>query len=46
MTNYDLNCDGRVSQSEWLIAMKQTFDKSPAACRTSLKTIEKALTQK
>ena len=43
MENYDLNCDGKVSLSEWLIAMKKTFDKSPAACKTSLKTIEKAL---
>jgi hypothetical protein len=43
MENYDLNCDGKVSLSEWLIAMKKTFDNSPAACRTSLKNIEKAL---
>jgi len=43
MENYDLNCDGKVSLSERLIAMKKTFDSSPAACRTSLKNIEKAL---
>ena len=41
MANYDLNCDGKVSRSEWLIAFKKTYDTSPAACKTSLKTIEK-----
>ena len=36
--NIDLNCDGRISLREWLNAQKATFDKSVAACKTSLKT--------
>ena len=38
--DYDLDMDGKVSLSEWLIAMKATRDKSEAACKTSLKSIE------
>ena len=43
MQNFDLNLDGKVSQSEFLIEIKKTFDKSAAAARTSLKTMEKVL---
>ena len=43
MQNYDLNMDGKVSLSEWLIEHKKTFDKSETACKTSLKTIEKVV---
>jgi hypothetical protein len=43
MKNLDLNADGKVSQREWLIAMHQTYEKSEAACRTSLKATEKAI---
>ena len=35
--------DGKVSKSEWLIAIKNTFDKSEAGAKTTLKTVEKCL---
>jgi len=41
MENLDLNLDGKVSLREWLIAQKNTFDKSEAACKTALKAMEK-----
>ena len=41
MENLDINMDGSVSLREWLIAQKATFDKSEAACKTSLKAMEK-----
>ena len=43
MSNYDLNMDGKVSLSEWLIEHKKTFDKSELGCKTALKTIEKVV---
>ena len=43
MENMDVNMDGKVSLSEWLIAMKTTFDKSEAACKTAIKAHEKAV---
>ena len=33
MQNLDTNLDGKVSLREWLIAMKETFDKSEVASR-------------
>ena len=43
MQNLDLDLDGNVTLSEWLIAQKNTFDKSEAACKTSLKSLEKLI---
>jgi len=43
MENMDQDKDGKVSLSEWLVALKSTFDKSEAACRTALKTHEKMI---
>ena len=43
MQNYDLDQDGVVSRNEWLIAHKNTYDKSEAACKTTLKTVEKCM---
>lgn len=43
MENLDLNLDGKVSLREWLIAQRSTFDKSEIACKTALKTMEKAI---
>lgn len=43
MENMDLDKDGKVSLKEWLVALKSTFDKSEAACKTALKTHEKMI---
>lgn len=43
MENLDTDLDGTISEREWLIAMKSTFDKSEAACKTALKAHEKAI---
>lgn len=44
MENLDTDMNGKISMREWLIAMKSTFDKSEAACKTTLKAHEKAIT--
>ena len=43
MENLDTDLDGKVSLREWLISMKELFDKSEAACKTALKAHEKAI---
>ena len=41
MENLDINLDGQVSITEWMIAQKSTFQKSKPGCATALKAKEK-----
>ena len=41
MENLDINLDGQVSITEWMIAQKSTFQKSKPGCATALKAMEK-----
>ena len=43
MDNLDIDGDGQVTLEEWLTAHWNTYSKSEAGCRASLKAIEQAL---
>eukprot|EP00966_Prymnesium_polylepis_P064601 1498078-Prymnesium_polylepis.1 len=43
MNNIDTNRDRRISLEEWLVAQKDTFDKSEAGLRVALGMMEKAI---